>query len=162
MKEYPKITIIQQPNRYTCYPTCVSILTGIPLEKLLESLGHNGSDNNGFNYEEIAVSLLGFGWSIIIISNYDFDSFISCLKKENLYYRMILSLKNNNKYHAVAWDGKSDFIIDPMNSSFTKLAKIKNKISTIEVILPIENRKINFLDLDIYPKFRNIRDDNFI
>ena len=147
MKNYPEIAIQQQPNRYACYPTCISILTSIPLEKLFEILGHDGSDNDGFRYDEVALATLILGWSLICLSEYNFSSLTQILNDNNLTYRMILSIKRYNHYHAVAWDGKSEHIIDPLkNNNLVRLDKIKHKIVTAEILVPIENRKINFLN----------------
>lgn len=149
MKDYPKIIAQRQPNRHACYPTCVSILTGIPLDKIFEVIGHDGSDGVGFEYNEIALASLLLGWSLICLSEYEFDSLIENLSSDKLVYRMILCIKKSKSYHAVAWDGKSDFVIDPLlKNQFVPLRKIKKRISTIEILVPVEKRKMTFSDTD--------------
>lgn len=145
MKKYPEIQIIEQPNRYTCYPTCVSILTGIPLETLFKTIGRDGSDEKGFEYEEIALSCLLLGWSLICLSIYEFESLVENLKSDNKIYRMILCVSRKDGYHTLAWDGKSEFAIDPLKiNKKIPLQIIKNKIATIDILTPIEERELNF------------------
>jgi len=147
MKSYPEIIIQRQPNRYTCYPTCVSILTGIPLKTLLEIIGHDGSERDGFRYDEVALALLTLGWSLTCLSDYDFDSLVDSLSSENIRYRMILSIERYKHYHAVAWDGNSNFVIDPIvKNQIVPLKKIKDKIISTEILAPVEERKMTFLD----------------
>lgn len=147
MKSYPKIIIQRQPNRYACYPTCVSILTGIPLETLFKIIGHDGSNKKGFEYNEVALASLIFGWSLIPF-DYKFDSLVQTLSNDNLTYRMILSIKRYKNYHAVAWDGKSKYAIDPLKENgLTILNKIRCNIIGVEILVPIERREMNFLDV---------------
>lgn len=63
---------MKQPNYWTCYPTAVSVATGIPLNVLLETLGHDGSTKisdepdpicrAAFYATEITLALLKHGW----------------------------------------------------------------------------------------------------
>ena len=97
----------------------------------------------------MALSALLLGWSLIDISGFDFSSLIDKLSKETISYRMILSYKRYKHYHAVAWDGKSKFVIDPLRDKLILLNKIKDKIRYIEALLPVEKRKQIFLQEDI-------------
>ncbi len=156
MKQYPEIKLIEQPNIYACYPTCVSILTGIPLEDIFKILGHDGSEDKGFDYEEIALTCLYLGWSLICISKYEFESLVENLRSNNQIYRMILWIKTFNNYHTVAWDGKSEFIINPAKKDKRiLLSKIKNNIIKIDIIVPIEKIDLNFMNFK-YTKFKSI------
>ena len=125
MKKYPEIIIQKQPNEYSCYPTCASILTGIPINKIYETIGHEGSKDHYFTYNELSLALLILGWSIIRLLDYDFDSLIENFKNENLIYRMILLVQKNKNIHAVAWDGQSKFVIDPMKNKNLELVYFK-------------------------------------
>ena len=62
---------------------------------------------------------------------------------------MILCIRRYKHYHALAWDGKSNFVIDPLRKKqIVPLKDIKDKIHTIEILTPIEKRKMTFLNLE--------------
>src|SRR5581483_7654199 len=69
---------MKQPNPWSCYPTCVSIATGIEFDNLIDVIGHDGSKivhpclpppfcHEAFVPTEIAFALLKFGYACVYI-----------------------------------------------------------------------------------------------
>src|SRR5437870_4945980 len=100
---------MKQPKPGTCYPTAVSMLTGIPYERLVKLLGHDGSKVIKDHYEGVSNSamtleLLHEGWHLIQIDalplNEDlttktgYPSWDDICKLVNTYDKAILVVKS--------------------------------------------------------------------
>jgi hypothetical protein len=122
--------IIQQPNNWSCLPAAFATVTGIPLETLLELVGHDGSEiifndlpeplcRRSFLGQELVKVLFELGW---IVSQYDLhpighvdEKHWYGLKIDDIeYINSILAdsigvigarVRATGNYHATAWDG---------------------------------------------------------
>ena len=110
------LTLQCQPNKFTCLPTAFAIATGIPVDDLLQSIGHDGSDlvygsPRGFHPQEIIEVLFHRGWACV-----QFDK-ITCMSypgggterevdlKEVMKSPGVICGTFNGQQHAAAWDG---------------------------------------------------------
>lgn len=124
--------IVEQPNIWSCLPAAFATATGIPLETLLEKIGHDGSEimfpdlkdplrRRAFHTQELVRVLFDLGW---IVATFEFESLaiideqhiytVKYPNKEILIKKILFNsfgvicaiVKSTGKHHAVAWDGK--------------------------------------------------------
>lgn len=142
--------MIKQPTPYTCYPTALSILTGVPVKELIKPTGHTGDEfirynkqelvsNGAFIHPEMAMVLLHHGWAIIPIwlgvpSRPWFPDFKDILITYN-DEKLILVAQKPKVQHCYAYDGTCCF--DPMTGGRTELP-IPYPLTWVEIVRRIE------------------------
>jgi hypothetical protein len=117
-------------NTWSCLPSACAIIMDIPLEQLLQVIGHDGSEvvfssqHRGFHIQEIAYAARFFDYAIVQYDRYPLLSWNNegfeipdwKEKFEQLLYSSqgVIAgiMKNTSRYHAVAWNG-----IDVINPS---------------------------------------------
>lgn len=146
-----------QPNGWTCYPTAVSILTGIDLEDLIEAIGHSGSKvvepakaeparREAFCHSEMALALLKSGWALVplyaALSNPDgsmrtaypcLDSILNFARRNG--WDAVLCVDLGDRQHAVAWKSHPNEVIDPLTGEAVELP-LKAPVVTVELLIP--------------------------
>lgn len=129
--------IVESPNSWSCMPAAFATATGIPLDTLLESIGHDGSEiifpdledplcRRTFNTQEIAFALFQFEW---LVTTYDVN-WISIVDDDHAFEVTPVNastllepimrdsigvvagiVKTTGNRHAAAWDGR--LLYDP-------------------------------------------------
>ena len=118
----------KQPNKWTCYPTAASILTDIPIQRIIETIGHDGSGvcedgpfgKRAFHTHEMAIALFKLGWAMTAIpaamkmEGYpNLDELSDFL--EWYAERVIVCVQtNHNTVHALAWFPDKNELYDPL------------------------------------------------
>jgi hypothetical protein len=145
--------IQKQPNKWSCLPTAFSMVSGIPLKKIMKTIGHDGSDiiselkdehpsvmysHRAFHLQELILAMWKLGFYVTpletcsvfltndIIVNQDITPYIKRRKGV-----IIGSIRE--KRHAVAWNGK--MIYDPNGTIYAR-----EKFDNIEIFCLIGRR----------------------
>lgn len=130
--------LVRKPNRWSCLPTAFSIVYDIPLEVVIERIGHDGSAilwpdlpeplcRQGFIIEELQYVALTFKEVLVpFVPRICFNSlgdparpkcFLEFPKFEDILkrYNGILTGEyvGSTAAHAVAWNAKEEVIYDP-------------------------------------------------
>lgn len=138
----------QQPNVWSCVPTCFAMLLDIPVETIIEEVGHDGSEiifpdleepycRRGFTQQEMLDVCWKHGYAIVEITK----NIVSCIEMIDGSYKTyevpvskerfdnylvgtigVLTGLINDKYHACVWDGYK--LISP-DGLFYPLEKIE-------------------------------------
>lgn len=120
----------KQANGWSCYPTAISILTGIPVEGLVQAMGHDGSavcdpekgdpwGREAFIHAELVLALAEYDWVLghiyAAVPRLAYPSF------EEIKDRIcrwgcptVVTVQKPNGMHAYAWDVSGDRLIDPL------------------------------------------------
>ena len=132
------MTLLTQPNRWSCIPTAVAMLLNLDLKVVLESVGHDGSlvkwksrskDRVGFQIEEFSTLALQYGYALVSFP----VGIIYCPTGEDDEHKVDLSYymkaamcqydgiilgsyPNSKAKHAVAWNASEVKIYDPAGS----------------------------------------------
>ncbi len=131
----------KQPNRWSCLPTSFAMVVGLPVEKIIDKIGHDGSEiiipeekepdrRRSFHIQELIDICYLLNYAVIPIqaipsigSFHDPYNIISTEKSEEriLSYLennigVITGLSRSGRNHAVAWDGRK--IYDPNGSTY--------------------------------------------
>lgn len=128
--------IIQQvDNNWSCVPAAFATATGIPLDELLEVIGHDGSHlifpdleepycRRGFNGQELVTALFCFGWLAVQVEKipqsitdethifdiiYSDPDIVMKAFMENSIGVIAGTFLSTGKRHAAAWDGQQCF-----------------------------------------------------
>lgn len=135
---------LKQPNGWSCLPTCLAMLTDIPYSKIIEIIGHDGSEiiyptykepecRKAFELEEIKDAAFSLGFSLLEITLREGDD--ARLDKYLLHPCIVCGSWASMRYHAVAWFGDRGF--DPWSGPLTEITGcrldrilIVNKIKT--------------------------------
>ena len=149
---------IKQPNPWSCYPAAVSMLTGIPIEELIEEIGHDGSkvidpsikvpaNREAFIGCEMALALLNFGWAIVPIyaapSNPDKTLRTGWPDIEGLQdvlvdycdkIVVIAQRREKEHEHAYAWDTRTSELIDPLTGENIGCLSDRNPVVWFECL----------------------------
>lgn len=153
---------MKQPTPWTCSPTVVSFLTGIPFDTLLDTLGHDGSKiiypdreepacREGFGYSEISLALMKHGWaSVCCYAKLEHDNgdaisgypdFMELQNQLAIYCDRIIAVvkkENPERCHCLAWRPSEDLILDPLTGEFIEV--IKEPIEYFECLFRIDTR----------------------
>jgi hypothetical protein len=136
----------KQPNKWTCYPTAVSILTGIPIQTIIETIGHDGSkeliedgvSGCGFTGPEMSIALIKLGWTLteilgnLQVPNYpNLDEIFAFLRRYS--DNAIVSIALEGRDHALAWDVHNDILYDPRTG--LKIGWDGLKIRSFEILI---------------------------
>jgi len=133
---------MKQPTNYTCFPTCVSYLTGIPLDELLDELGHMGElreSGYGYTFSEMSFLLLKKGWASIPIypklnsvdvncpSIQDVLDFIYKQEKVIITKRVDPDSTSDKSedFHCLAYKPKENIIMDPWTGKYLTQKQIR-------------------------------------
>lgn len=150
--------MILQSTSWNCYPTAVSIATDIPVEKLIELIGHDGSkivdpskDDPGkraaFNQSEMSLALLKLGWALIPLKAsfaYPDDSFSATYPdiedlldslSEQFDYLILIVQQPSGGHHAVVYSSDINSMYDPKVGKW--YACEERPIVSIEVLVEI-------------------------
>lgn len=151
----------RQPNLWSCFPTSFAIILDVPIERIIEELGHDGSEiirpnklepycYRGFHPQEFTKLCLNYGQALINFDveplNYNGETIIKM--SSDLEY--ILKLMTHNvgviggyfkpgRLHAVAWDGR--YILDPASELIYTIDEFN--IETFYMIKSLEKRTNN-------------------
>lgn len=152
------IAMQRQPNLWTCYPTAVSFLTGIPMPELMKAIGHDGSKvvkasqdwmHEAFIYDEMAFALLRKGWALVKIS-------ASCVNENgelrtayptmqtimnrlrNLKLNAVVVVQKPGREHALAWVSKDDAFYDPRTGELATAEDSQYPVICFEALVPMQ------------------------
>lgn len=103
---------MKQPNDWTCYPTCLSSLTGIPLKYIMHAVGHDGTHEGqiiAYDYNEMVMAMDKLGWIIQEVAahldspcwHYHHDDIIK-LWLPKVY---LIVVRGSGMHHCIAWNG---------------------------------------------------------
>jgi len=126
-----RVTRMKQPTPWSCYPTAVSILTGVPLLDIFEAIGHDGAGiadaskpcpwcRDAFVQSEVALAMPQFGWCMSFV--------YAALEKRPTYPSLedlkrtleqrgdpvVVCVRKSLGDHALAWDVRGERVIDPL------------------------------------------------
>lgn len=151
--------LCKQPNGWTCYPTCVSYLTGIPFDALLSTIGHDGSRviqpermepacRESFTYSEMAIALLQHGWfttAIYAALEHENGEPISAYPSfqviegliANVCDRVIVTAASKTKGidHCFAWTPSKNELIDPLTGQNINFLDESRPVKHFELLL---------------------------
>lgn len=127
--------IQKQLNNWSCLPTAFAIILNKPATKIIEAIGHDGSEilwpelgepecRKGFHIQECIKTALYHGWGVIhldinpiVIKNefneYSYGDDTTFILGMLLSYSGVLLGKSFAKSHAVAWDYETQLCLDP-------------------------------------------------
>lgn len=130
------LRVQKQPNRWSCMPTAFSIVTGIPLPRIIAEVGHDGSAiifpelseprcRRGFHPQELVSAILKLGYAATEIEAHPRLGRYGDTEGIDVYpdpeARMLEHLYNHSGViggigrgsvpHAAAWDGNR--VYDP-------------------------------------------------
>jgi hypothetical protein len=136
----------KQPNSWSCLPTAFGIVLGIPVDRVIKSIGHDGSEiinhdledpyrRKGFHIQEIIDISYRLRKAMIPIqaipmlatysnhNNYQIFDSTSCRSRLSNYLEesngiLTGETVQTRKKHAVAWNGKEKMIYDPNGSTY--------------------------------------------
>lgn len=151
-----EVTPLKQPNLWTCYPTAVAMLTGIPLEELIAAVGHDGSREiegaeppwnvEAFTFSEIAFALLARGWALVPINaaehNADgharkfYPPLQSIVRRITRHeWKAVIVVQKPGRQHAMAFDGATSKLYDPLTGEETTLGANDPPILFLEILV---------------------------
>ena len=139
----PKVVEECHQKGPTCYTTSVSYLTGIPIQTLHDTIGHNGSvkkDYIGFHRWEMSLALLRLGQTLTeIVSGINNCKFYPDWKTLCSYVRqhdkvVIITKIGEKSQHAYAWRPKDKILIDPATGIRLKRLPKDNGILSVEIL----------------------------
>ncbi len=136
----------KQPNKWTCYPTAASILTKIPIQKIIETVGHDGSEKvedgpfskRAFHTHEMAIALYKLGWSLTPFAAAMALKFYPTMDElsdfmELYAEKVIVCIETNyNTIHALSWFVNSNNLYDPRTGN--RISWKGLRISTFEIL----------------------------
>lgn len=127
-----------QPNKWSCLPTAFAIATGIPIEKIIEYVGHDGSDiifpeyeepycRRSFHPQELIDVCLQKNFMVVPIekqpkviakhSIHNVPMHRNRMSRYLLNYTGVLvGMNQEDRPHAVAWDGNR--VLDPNGTEY--------------------------------------------
>lgn len=150
-----------QPNRATCLITSFAMLLDIPVQKLIEEIGHDGLEikypdlpkprcYKGHHPQEIIDYCLEKDWFVTeIIANphsgdesdeTGYSIFTEETKQHRItryledYSGVLTGLTNSNKRHAVVWDKETCMIYDPNGTIYVPNKEKNFKIESFWII----------------------------
>jgi hypothetical protein len=147
--------IQKQPNKWSCLPTAFSMVSGVPLKKIILSIGHDGSEiiselkdehclvssvmysHRAFHLQELILAMWKFGFYVTPLETCATFLINDKIVKQDItpYLRrkgvFLGSVKG--KRHAVAWNGR--MIYDPNGTIYAK-----EKFDNIEIFCLIGRR----------------------
>lgn len=122
--------MIAQPNKWSCFPTAVSILTEIPIDDIVAEIGHDGSRvvepdkpdpwcREAFQYSEMVVALRKFDWTIAAIwAEISSPSYPKWPAMANVVLNWevptVVVIQRPLGNHCLAWDTKKNRLYDPL------------------------------------------------
>lgn len=148
----------KQPNLWTCYPTAVSILTGIPVEKLIKALGHDGSKvtrpelkepacREAYTHSEMCFALFNLGYMLGFIAakeaNVDgvvrtnYPEFTTLCSRLGTVPCIIVCKESDDHGHCYAWI--DDKVIDPKIGDYVDPAGLY--IESLEPLVKIHRSR---------------------
>lgn len=119
--------IIESPNSWSCMPAAFATATGVPIERILLAIGHDGSEvifpdlddpvcRRGFHPQELCKALLEFHFLFATFER-SFIGFLDDLhhweEDEEQFFELLIDsigvlgvkVRATGQLHAVAWDG---------------------------------------------------------
>lgn len=127
-----------QPNEWSCLPTAFAIVLGISLEKVVEDIGHDGSDiifpdldepyrRRSFHIQELIDVCMFRDIGVIPIEHNPESEVKELIYKLQMpakrldyyilkYTGVLTGLSSSGSSHAVAWDGEK--VLDPNGSIY--------------------------------------------
>jgi len=163
----------KQPNQWSCVVTSAAMILEIPVEQLIDDIGHDGSEilfphltdhlsRRSFHPQEISVAALKYGWACSLMEIWPafYDTKLNknfkigdSLHAKHLFYIIahehacILfgELKNDNGRHAVACD--NGIIYDPVGN----ICNLENYPMEFEMFMPFF--KIDKVELENYAPY---------
>lgn len=127
-----------QPNRWSCLPTAFAIATGIPIEKIIEYVGHDGSDiifpeykepycRRSFHPQELIDVCLQKNFMVVPIEKQPTVIVMDCVHPVSMnrgrmdyylinYTGVLTGTSRTGIPHAVAW--ASDRVLDPNGTEY--------------------------------------------
>lgn len=95
-----QIQHVQQPTPFSCVPTCISMVTGVSLDKILEMTANPKAFDRGWSAEQELAILVQLDILPVYdnLKRYDFDSIylvtVASLNLERSNHRIILDLRD--------------------------------------------------------------------
>lgn len=155
-----EITLPKQPTPWSCYPTCVSFLTGIPFDDLIKTIGHDGSKivdqsavdpwgREAFCHTQVALALLKKGWASIELqaspqhSNGDgVTGYPSWDRLQSIVAKrcdrvLLIAQKPSEGLHCYAWRPSENLTLDPLAGE--EIEAVPYPVMYIELLVPILN-----------------------
>lgn len=143
IKPWPHIPMRSCPTAWSCLPTAFSMATGIPYEKWIDAIGHDGSlvifeylddpqKRRGFHPQEMIRAALSFGIGVtelqvnptittdgknrypVVFEGGNVLSFATALRGQRA---VIGGVTNRGVGHAVAFDGDLWLVFDPARTA---------------------------------------------
>ncbi|MFW5794570.1 MAG: hypothetical protein ACOCV1_03695 [Bacillota bacterium] len=129
--------MLRQKERWDCFPTCVSILTGIDRDEIIENLSES---KDGYSSSEMAFFLLKKGYSLITFSVKDLEEKLKSVFQEciNQSISCILTVKRKSEFHAIVCTPENNRVYDPFDGNYKDLEQI-GAVYNIEIITKIDD-----------------------
>lgn len=150
--------LLVQPNKWSCLPTSLAMVIDEPFDKVIDTIGHDGSgilypeygvdplQRRAFHILEITYAAWQLDWSLVGFENiyfeplgkdvggkeYTIDEIIEPLLKSHNAI-LIGELRGNS--HAVAWNAARGVVHDP--TSGTRYERNLFDIHSVHVAVPI-------------------------
>ena len=136
----PEMEIILQPNNWTCNPSAYAMCMGVSLDKVIETLGHDGSRIINvdairvtevvecFDGHELVLAAYKLGFAALefpvmlgsVIPNCDLNPHWPQMSRlwdefpaDQRFVVVIASYKYKGHFHCVAWQRDKSYYLDP-------------------------------------------------